>query len=101
MSEIIEYPAMLPLSTLLNSAALGIYCAGELGQFTIDKDNKTITLNSTYTYDDAEIQKWQDTLSQAIANYNADLPAGVEIANNDDQLFMNVQEMIDKIKALT
>jgi hypothetical protein len=96
----LQYPAMLPLTTLLPSTALFLYCAGELGQFSIDKENKTITLNTPFLYNEIEIQEWQNILSQAIIDYKANLNSGEEMGNNDDLLFMNVQEMIDKIKAL-
>jgi|3_EtaG_2_1085321.scaffolds.fasta_scaffold49467_2 hypothetical protein len=95
MSEEKEFPAMKPLNQLLPLDALFLYCAANMGEFTVNKANKTITFNSTYTYDENAIPEWSTFLDQAKSDYTSALDPGTEIPANDDQLFMNIEEMID------
>ena len=95
MSEEITYPAMKPLNQLLPLDALFLYCAANMGEFTVNKANKTITFNSTYTYDENAIPGWSTLVTQAKQEYESELGGDKEIPPNDDQLFSNVLEMID------
>ena len=100
MSEEITYPPMKPLNQLLPLDALFLYIAANLGEFTVDKTNKTITFNSTYTYDEAALTEWTNFLNQAKSDYTTALDPDTEMPANDDQLFMNVEEMINMAKVL-
>lgn len=95
MSEEIQYPAMKPLNQLLPLDALFLYCASNMGEFTVNKANKTITFNSTYTYDENAIPEWLTFVTQAKQEYESSLEGDMEMPANDDQLFSNVIEMID------
>ena len=95
MSEQTDYPAMKPLNQLLPLDALFLYCAANLGEFTVNKANKTITFNSTYTYDENAIPEWLTFVTQAKQEYETALEGDIEMPPNDDQLFSNVKEMID------
>lgn len=95
MSEKITYPPMLNLNQLLPIDALFLYCASNLGEFTINKETKTITFNTTYTYDENALAGWSGLIDQAKSDYESALDPEVEIAPNDDQLFMNCREMVD------
>ena len=100
MSEEITYPPMLNLNQLLPLDALFLYCASNLGEFTINKETKTITFNSTYIYDENALAGWTELIDQAKTDYESALAPEVEIASNDDQLFMNCQEMVDIARQL-
>ena len=51
MSEQIQYPQMPDWRDLVSSDLLLLYIASTLGELTLDKNTRTITMNSTYTYD--------------------------------------------------
>tara|TARA_R110000751_G_scaffold264626_1_gene363713 strand:+ start:439 stop:747 length:309 start_codon:yes stop_codon:yes gene_type:complete len=95
MNEEITYPPMLNLNQLLPLDALFLYCASNIGEFTINKETKTITFNSTYVYDENAIVGWSELITQAKSDYESALEPGVEMTPNDDQLFMNCREMVD------
>jgi hypothetical protein len=56
---------MLNLNQLLPIDALFLYCASNLGEFTINKETKTITFNTTYTYDENALAGWSGLIDQA------------------------------------
>ena len=100
MSETTTYPQMKQLDQLLPLDALFLYCASNMGEFTIDKTNKTITFNTTYTFDTNMLNEWQIYLSNAKAEYNSELDTNQTMAPNDEQLFSEVENWIQIAKQL-
>ncbi len=100
MSEETNHPPMKNLNQLLPLDALFIYCAANLGEFTVDKENKTITFNQLYTFDSAMLDEWKSFLESARTEYNDGLAEGQTIADNDEQLFSNCTEMVELAKTL-
>tara|TARA_R110001592_G_C13181115_1_gene750908 strand:+ start:510 stop:818 length:309 start_codon:yes stop_codon:yes gene_type:complete len=99
MSEEITYPPMYELNQLLPLDALFVYCAFNLGEFTIDKENKTIVFNQVYNFNENMILEWEAFLANAKTQYDAGLASGQSILANDQQLFDNCNEMINIVKA--
>tara|TARA_Y100000385_G_C12897958_1_gene552923 strand:+ start:486 stop:797 length:312 start_codon:yes stop_codon:yes gene_type:complete len=99
MSEI-NYPAMKPLNQLLPLDALFLYCASNIGEFTIDKSAKTISFNQTYTFDSNMLTEWETFLNNAKTEYKNELAPGQEMNPNDHQLFTDVENWIQIAKQL-
>jgi len=91
---------MQPLSQLLPLDALFLYCASNMGEFTIDKTAKTITFNQTYTLDTAMISEWESYLNEAKTEYKNALTPEQEMLPNDEQLFSEVKNWIQISKQL-
>ena len=62
MSEQITYPQMPDWRNLVSPELLLVYVASTLGELSIDKDARTITMNSTYTYDISFLNNWQSII---------------------------------------
>ena len=99
MNEI-TYPTMKQLDQLLPIDALFLYCASNLGEFTVDKTNKTITFNQTYNFDTNMISEWEIFLANARSEYDANLESGQTIAPNDEILFSQIENWIQISKQL-
>ena len=99
MSET-TYPGMKPLNQLLPLDALFLYCASNMGEFTIDKTSKTITFNQTYTFDDVMIHEWETFLDNAKSEYENSLEENQEMPPNDQQLFADITNWIQIAKQL-
>ena len=100
MSEETNHPPMKNLNQLLPLDALFLYCAANLGEFTVDKENKTITFNQLYNFDTNWITEWEAFLENAKTEYNDGLAADQTIADNDAQLFSDCTDMIELVKTL-
>ena len=94
------YPMMKQLDQLLPIGALFLYCASNLGEFTVDKTNKTITFNQTYNFDTNMISEWEIFLANARSEYDANLESGQTIAPNDEILFSQIENWIQISKQL-
>jgi len=99
MSET-TYPTMKPLNELLPLDALFLYCASNMGEFTIDKTAKTITFNQTYAFDSNMLQEWESYLATAKTEYKNALTTEQEILPNDEQLFSELENWIQIAKQL-
>lgn len=99
MSET-TYPPMKPLNQLLPLDALFLYCASNMGEFTVDKTGKTITFNQTYTFDSNMLQEWENFLNTAKTEYKNALEPEQEMFPNDEQLFLDIENWIQTAKQL-
>ncbi len=99
MSET-TYPPMKPLNELLPLDALLLYCASNMGEFTIDKTAKTITFNQTYTFDSNMLHEWESYLKEAKTEYKNALSPEQEMLPNDEQLFLDIENWIQIAKQL-
>lgn len=99
MSET-SYPPMKPLNQLLPLDALFLYCASNMGEFTVDKTSKTITFNQTYTFDSNMLQEWENFLNTAKTEYENALEPEQEMLPNDAQLFSDIENWIQTAKQL-
>lgn len=99
MSET-TYPPMKPLNQLLPLDALFLYCASNMGEFTVDKTAKTITFNQTYTFDSNMLQEWENSLNAAKTEYKNTLESEQEMLPNDEQLFLDIENWIQIAKQL-
>lgn len=99
MSET-SYPPMKPLNQLLPLDALFLYCASNMGEFTVDKTAKTITFNQTYTFDSSMLQEWESYLNDAKTEYKDALEPQQEMLPNDEQLFLEIENWIQIAKQL-
>jgi len=99
MSET-TYPPMKPLNELLPLDALLLYCASNMGEFTIDKTAKTITFNQTYTFDSNMLEEWENFLNTAKTEYENALEPEQEMLPNDQQLFSDIENWIQIAKQL-
>lgn len=99
MSET-TYPPMKPLNQLLPLDALFLYCASNMGEFTVDKTAKTITFNQTYTFNSNMLQEWENFLNTAKTEYENALEPEQEMLPNDAQLFSDIENWIQIAKQL-
>lgn len=97
MSEQITYPQMPDWRNLVSPELLLVYVASTLGELSIDKDARTITMNSTYTYDISFLNNWQSIIDDYRVQYLADCENN-EGAPNDLQLFKNFDNMISVLR---
>jgi len=100
MNETTTYPSMDLLNQLLPLDALFLYCSSNMGEFTVDKTNKTITFNQVYKFEDNMISEWEIFLANAKSKYISELGPNQEIAPNDEQLFSEIENWIQIAKQL-
>ncbi len=97
MSEQIQYPQMPDWRDLVSSDLLLLYIASTLGELTLDKNTRTITMNSTYTYDMDFLDQWQSLINDYRTQY-LEACENNEGAANDLQLFSNFDNMISVLR---
>ena len=71
--------------------------------FTIDKDNRTITMSETYTYDADMIAIWKTQIQQYEETYLATLQhenPDYEMVENDRLIFVEIYKWIDMIQGI-
>tara|TARA_R110002110_G_scaffold120457_1_gene295664 strand:+ start:276 stop:605 length:330 start_codon:yes stop_codon:yes gene_type:complete len=98
-----KIPSMQRLTSLLPLDPLLIYLGCSLSNFTIDKDNRTITMSETYTYDaniistwKTQIQQYEETYLTALKNQNPDY----EMVENDRVIFVEIYKWIEMIEGI-
>tara|TARA_R100000908_G_C3755566_1_gene150041 strand:- start:5498 stop:5803 length:306 start_codon:yes stop_codon:yes gene_type:complete len=97
MSEQIQYPQMPDWRNLVSPDLLLLYIASTLGELTLDKDNHTVTMNSTYTYDVDFFDQWEALINDYRTQY-LEACENNEGAANDLQLFSNFDNMISVLR---
>lgn len=97
MSEQITYPQMPDWRNLVSPELLLVYVASTLGELSIDKDARTITMNSVYTYDISFLDNWQNIINDYREQYLDDCENN-EGEPNDLQLFKNFDNMISVLR---
>jgi hypothetical protein len=99
-----KIPIMPSLTSLLPLDILLIYLGCSLSNFTIDKDNKTITMSEPYTYDSDVISNWKNQIQQYEETYLTTLTTenpDYEIVENDRVIFVEIYKWIDMIERIT
>ena len=100
MSEITNLPTMKELDELIPLEVMFLYAASNMGEFTVDKTNRTITMNSSYTIDSDTLDSWQTTLSNAKSEYESEYSLDNELASNDYKLFDKLENWLSVSKQL-
>lgn len=99
MSEEVEkvYPQMPLWQNMLSPELLLIYVAQSMGEFTVDKDNKQITMSVPYNYDSEWAQNWLNMIEDFEAQYitNCENQKG---APNDLSLFKEFRILIQELQ---
>ena len=98
-----DIPAMEKLTTLLPLDPLLIYLGTSLSNFTVDKDNRTITMSQAYTYNADTISSWRTQIEQYETAYKSALAsksADYEMLENDRVLFVQIYKWIDYIEGI-
>ena len=98
-----KIPSMQRLTSLLPLDPLLIYLGCSLSNFTIDKDNRTITMSETYTYDADMIAIWKTQIQQYEETYLATLQhenPDYEMVENDRLIFVEIYKWIDMIQGI-
>ena len=99
-----KIPSMQRLTTLLPLDPLLIYLGCSLSNFTIDKDNRTITMNEPYTYNANLISVWKTQIQECEETYLATLRTenpDYEMVENDRLIFVEIYKWIDMIERIT
>ena len=68
-----------------------------MGEFTIDKDNKQITMSTTYTYESEWAENWLRIIESTEQDYITDCD-NQEGAPNDLQLFKEFKVLIQELQ---
>lgn len=100
MSEITNLPRIKELNELIPLEAMFLYCVSNMGQFTIDKTNRTITMNESYSIDSNTLNLWEDMLNEAKREYEAEYSLDNELASNDYVLFDKLENWLSVSKQL-
>ena len=100
MSEITNLPRMKGLDELIPLEVMFLYAAANMGEFTVDKTNRTITMNSSYTIDSDTLDSWQTTLANAKNEYESEYSLDNELASNDYTLFDKLENWLSVSKQL-
>ena len=93
----IEQGHMPNWSNLLSPELLLIHVAQQMGEFTIDTENRTITMNTTYTYSSDWSDAWLNILDEQEQLY---LQTCVDEKGspNDLQLFKEFRLLIQELQ---
>ena len=98
-----KIPSMQRLTSLLPLDPLLIYLGCSLSNFTIDKDNRTITMLEPYTYDSDMISNWKSQIQQYEETYLTNLKLedpNYEMVENDRVIFVEIYKWIDMIQGI-
>ena len=101
MNEEIVYPPIPVIDDLIPLDMQLLYLGCSLSNVVIDKENQTLTIPDSYSYNEELILSWQNILDEAISNYKASLEEGQEMAENDRLRFLDIQKKIDYVKSVT
>ena len=101
MNEEIVYPAIPVIDNLMPLDMQLLYLGCSLSNVVIDKENQTLTIPDSYSYNEELILSWQNILDEAISNYKSSLEEGQEMAENDRLRFLDIQKKIDYVKSVT
>ena len=105
---LIRLKSVFPLNTLGDKGldelipleVMFLYAASNMGEFTVDKTNRTITMNSSYTIDSDTLDSWQTTLANAKNEYESEYSVDNELASNDYVLFDKLENWLSVSKQL-
>lgn len=100
MSETI-YPPIPVIDDIMPLDMQLLYLGCSLSNVVIDKENKTLTIPDSYSYNKELILTWQNILDQAISDYKSSLEEEQEMVENDRLRFLDIQKKIDYVKNIT
>ena len=95
--EEIVYPQMPDWRNLLSPELLLVYVASTLGELSINKETRTITMNTPYQYEPDFLDTWQSIIDNYRQQYLQDCPDN-EGAANDLQLFKEFDNLISVLR---
>lgn len=101
MNEEIIYSTIPVIDDLMPLDMQLLYLGCSLSNVVINKENQTLTIPDSYSYNEGLIISWQNILDEAISNYKSSLEEGQEMAENDRLRFLDIQKKIDYVKSVT
>jgi hypothetical protein len=93
----IEQGTMPQWQNLLSPELLLIYIAQHLGELTLDTENKTITMNTTYTYESGWSEGWLNIINDQEQLY-LETCVDQKGSPNDLQLFKEFRLLIEELQ---
>ena len=97
MSEEKIYPPMPQWQELLSPELLLIYVAQHMAECTLDTTNRTVTMNTTYSYEEGWAQNWLNIIENYEQQYIDNCSDG-EGAVNDLKLFKEFKILIQELQ---
>ena len=93
----IEQGQMPQWDNLLSPELLLIYVAQHLGELTLDTENRTVTMNTTYTYEPGWSDAWLNIINNQEQKY-LETCVDQKGSPNDLQLFEEFKVLIKELQ---